>query len=108
MIAALFGTFFLTYYLVPTRRHKQPVCGGGEPAGVVRLDRVQLDFRVRDAEDSAGERGLYRARIGRGDFALGAGLRVVDHPRRLLDRPLFATREMKTAAPSSCGFPVWQ
>ena len=47
------------------------------------------------AGDPEGERGLYRPRLGRGDFALGAGVRVVGHHWRLLDRSIFVPREMR-------------
>ena len=59
------------------------------------MDHMQFDFRVGDTSAPQGERGLYRARIDRGDFALGAGVRVVDHHRRLLDRPVFAKGQRK-------------
>ena len=55
------------------------------------MDFVQLDFCDSRSEAFESERSLRGLGIGRGYPDLGAGVRVVDHPRRMLDRPLFAS-----------------
>ena len=64
--------------------------GGGEPPGVAGLDFVQLGFREDHAGAAEHERSVPGARGRGGDPALGTGVRVVDHSRRVLDRALLA------------------
>ena len=51
---------------------------------------MQLDFRDGGSEAFESERGLRGPGIGRGYPDLGAGLRVVDHSRGVLDCAFFA------------------
>ena len=95
VIGALFGTFYLTYLLVPSRTYKRKYVVEGSMLASAGWDHLQPALRLHHPQDIAIERHLRRPRVGHRHSALGPRLARGRSSRERAGSCAFAPRTVK-------------